>query len=110
MARALRGKRMYSRPAGFSRYNQRVASDLLCKTQACVAGHRAARQKAMEEYQKAIKEYEPTINYPGERELYEKFTASLAQYLESSSRGVDLVAAGKAGAADGAHVDSQKIT
>ena len=70
---------------------------LLCKTPACIAEHRAARQKAIEDYKKAIHAYEPTIDYPGERELYEKFTATFAQYLEASNRGVDLLAAGKFG-------------
>ncbi|MFP5210795.1 MAG: methyl-accepting chemotaxis protein [Acidobacteriota bacterium] len=74
---------------------------LLCKTAPCIAEDREARQKAIEEYQRALQDYEPTIDYPGERELYEKFSASFTQYLGTSNRCVDLLAAGKTGEGTG---------
>ncbi len=70
---------------------------LLCQTAACSASHNAARQKALADYQAAVKIYEPNINYPGERELFEKFTAAYAQYMNTSDRANTLLAAGKTG-------------
>jgi methyl-accepting chemotaxis protein len=70
---------------------------LLCQTPACLSTHEDARRKAINEYQAAIKLYEPLISYPGERDLYQKFSSTFAQYLEESDRGVALLAANKAG-------------
>jgi methyl-accepting chemotaxis protein len=70
---------------------------LLCQTAACSASHNAARQKALAGYHAAVKLYEPTINYQGERELYQKFTAAFAQYEEASNRSNTLLATGKPG-------------
>jgi methyl-accepting chemotaxis protein len=72
---------------------------LLCQTPDCTARHSATRQKAVETYQAAIKLYEAAINYPGERELYQRFTSEFTQYLDASNRGVGLLAAGKTGEA-----------
>jgi methyl-accepting chemotaxis protein len=70
---------------------------LLCQTPACSADHSAKRQKALDGYQAAVKQYEPTISYPNERELYQKFTTAFAQYTDVSNRASALLAAGKAG-------------
>jgi methyl-accepting chemotaxis protein len=70
---------------------------LLCQTVACSASHNAARQKALADYQAAVKIYEPSVSYPGERELFEKFTAAYAQYMDISNRANALLAAGKPG-------------
>jgi len=70
---------------------------LLCQTPACTADHTAKRDKAINAYQEAVKLYEPTISYPGERELYQKFTGAFAQYMDASKRGIALLAAGKPG-------------
>ena len=70
---------------------------LLCTTPACSAHYREIHQKALADYQTAIKKYEPLISYPGERELYQKFSADFARYLEFSSRADSLLAAGKTG-------------
>jgi methyl-accepting chemotaxis protein len=64
---------------------------LLCKTPACLAENSAKRDKAFAEYQASVKLYEPMVIYPGERELYEKFSAAFAQYMETSSRAVSLL-------------------
>jgi methyl-accepting chemotaxis protein len=70
---------------------------LLCQTPACLAEHRDRRQKAIDSYKTAVAVYAPTVSYPGERELYEKFSAAFTQYLESSNRSLELLNAGKTG-------------
>jgi methyl-accepting chemotaxis protein len=70
---------------------------LLCTTPACSARYSSVRQKAIEDYQAAVKAYEPYVSYPGERELYEKLTSAFADYREASDRGAALLAAGKSG-------------
>jgi methyl-accepting chemotaxis protein len=68
---------------------------LLCKDAACRSDRIAKHQKALEQYDAAIKIYAPLIGYPGERELYEKFSSIFAQYREASERTFALMAAGK---------------
>jgi methyl-accepting chemotaxis protein len=70
---------------------------LLCAAPECSADHSAKREKDLSDFQAAVKLYEPMVSYPGERELYQKFSASSAQYLESSNRAGELLKAGKAG-------------
>jgi methyl-accepting chemotaxis protein len=70
---------------------------LLCQSPACMADHGARRQKALASYQSAIRLYEPTISYPGERELYLKFSSAFALYFDASNRAGAFLAAGKAG-------------
>ncbi|MGA2086332.1 MAG: methyl-accepting chemotaxis protein [Terracidiphilus sp.] len=70
---------------------------MLCQTPACASEHNAARQKALADYQSSVKLYEPGISYPGERELYQKFSTAFARYQETSDRANALLAAGKAG-------------
>jgi methyl-accepting chemotaxis protein len=70
---------------------------LLCQTAACSTDHNAKRQKAFASYQAAVKIYEPNVSYPGERELYQKFSAAFAQYADTSNRANALLASGKTG-------------
>ena len=70
---------------------------LLCQTAACASAHNAKRQKAISDYKEEIKAYEPRISYPGERDLYQKFSTGWAQYLEASDRANAMLAAGKVG-------------
>jgi methyl-accepting chemotaxis protein len=70
---------------------------LLCQTPACSADHGAKRQKAVEVYQNAVRAYEPRIGYPGERELFQKFSGTFGQYLDASNRAGALLAAAKTG-------------
>ena len=70
---------------------------LLCQTAACSSDHNAKRQKAFASYQAAVKTYEPNVSYPGERELYQKFSAAFAQYTDTSNRANVLLASGKTG-------------
>ena len=72
---------------------------LLCQTPECSANHIARRKAGLDQYQAAIQKYEPLISYPGERELYEKFSADNARYMEISNKGTSLLASGKS--ADG---------
>jgi methyl-accepting chemotaxis protein len=70
---------------------------LLCATPECSAVHNANREKDISDFQGAVKIYEPMVSYPGERELYQKFSASVAQYFEISNRAGELLKAGKTG-------------
>jgi len=72
---------------------------LLCSTPACLTAHQSERQSNIAKYQAAIKAYEPTITYPGERELFQKFTTSMSQCLEVSDKANALIAATKVGEA-----------
>ncbi|MGD0858619.1 MAG: methyl-accepting chemotaxis protein [Terracidiphilus sp.] len=72
---------------------------LLCQTPACSADHGTKRQKAIDVYQNAVRSYEPRIAYPGERELFQKFSDAFAQYLGASNRAGSLLAAVKTGEA-----------
>jgi methyl-accepting chemotaxis protein len=70
---------------------------LLCTTPECTAAHAAKRRAAWADYQSGVKKYEPLVSYPGERELYLKFSTTFSQYLEISERGNALLAGGKPG-------------
>ena len=70
---------------------------LLCSTPVCTATNTAKRQKAIAGYQDAFKAYEPFIADAHEREIYQKFAASAAQYRETGDRASALLAAGKTG-------------
>ncbi|HVZ84004.1 MAG TPA: methyl-accepting chemotaxis protein [Terracidiphilus sp.] len=70
---------------------------LLCQTQQCTDEHMAQRQKALNDYETSVKAYEPYISYPGERELYEKFSSTFDRYLAISNHVHELMTAGKAG-------------
>jgi methyl-accepting chemotaxis protein len=61
------------------------------------AKYAAMREKAIANYQTSIQAYEPLISYPGERELYRRFSIAFSQYLEVSNRGKALLDAGKNG-------------
>jgi methyl-accepting chemotaxis protein len=70
---------------------------LLCQTPQCSTDHNAARQNALSAYRAGIKVYEPRISYPGERELFQKFSTAFAQYMDASNRANALLAATKVG-------------
>ena len=70
---------------------------LLCQTADCTATHNENRQKAITEYKAQIKVYEPMVSYPGERELFQKFSTGWAQYQEASDRANAMLAANKIG-------------
>jgi methyl-accepting chemotaxis protein len=68
------------------------------------------RQKGLQQYQEAIKAYEPTINYASEREMYQKFSKAFTDYLALSERGIALLGAGKNGDAMDAIASSATVT
>ena len=68
----------------------------LCETQACITTNLALRQQALNDYANDMRIYEPTVSYPGERELEQKIESTFAQYKEISDRGIALAEAGKA--------------
>jgi len=72
---------------------------MLCQARQCVADHSAQRDKAIQDYETSMKNYEPLISYGGERELYQKMQETFASYKETSNRGYALVEAGKSGEA-----------
>ena len=67
---------------------------MLCQTPTCTADHSAQRQKAIADYQDALKEMDPLV-IPVERKYYDAFVASIKQYQDASDRAVGLLAAGK---------------
>jgi methyl-accepting chemotaxis protein len=72
---------------------------LLCQTPDCTGHNTAQRRQALEDYQAGVKAYEPLIGYPGERELYQRFTIAFNKYLDFSNRANELRLAGKIGEA-----------
>jgi len=68
---------------------------LLCQTSDCTADHSTKRQKAFASYESALRLYIPTISYPGERELYQKFSTAFTQYANASNRASAFLAASK---------------
>jgi methyl-accepting chemotaxis protein len=68
---------------------------LLCRTSACIAEHRGRREKALAAHLAVVKLYEPEISYPGEREIFQKFSTTFAQYEEASNRANAILNAGK---------------
>ena len=77
---------------------RRVDLDLLlCQTPACTSDRSAQRQKNLEALSAAEKAYEPLISSSEERELYQKFQTSFAQYRDASDKGSAALAANKPG-------------
>jgi len=68
---------------------------LLCQSASCTAQHTAARQQGLAAYQSVWKTYQSMISYPGEREAADKVGATVKAYLDLSSKGADMLAAGK---------------
>jgi methyl-accepting chemotaxis protein len=67
---------------------------LLCTDQACRDARTARRDAAIASYQTAVKEYAPLISYPGEQELYQKFSSKFQQYVEVSNHIAELAKEG----------------
>jgi methyl-accepting chemotaxis protein len=69
---------------------------LLCQAAACTADHSAKRQKAIADYQEALKAIVPLL-LPEDRDSFQKFSAAIKQYQDFSDRGISLLAATKVG-------------
>jgi methyl-accepting chemotaxis protein len=72
-------------------------NQLLCQTPACLGKQNNARQQALASFAAQVRSYESTIAYPGEREIYDRFTAAFARYHDVSDRARYLQASGKTG-------------
>lgn len=70
---------------------------LLCVSPACLTTHSGSRLKAISDYRAAIKNYDPLVSYPGERELYQKITTNMDQYIQASDHASELLATNKTG-------------
>ncbi len=70
---------------------------LLCQTPDCIASHNTARLNAAAAYQQALRLYEPTISYPGEQPLYNRFVNAFDQYLRASDTIHSMMTSGKSG-------------
>src|ERR1035437_1087242 len=81
----------------FNRVARADLNLLLCQTPACAADQNARRSKSTADYQAALRAYEPTIAYPGEREAYGRLADAFTRYREISDRSAALIAAGKTG-------------
>jgi methyl-accepting chemotaxis protein len=70
---------------------------LLCLKSDCVQKHAADRQTFIAEYDKTIKQYEPYVSYPGEKELFQSINSNFARYKELGDQGVASITGGKTG-------------
>jgi len=69
---------------------------MLCQTPACTSDHTARRQKAINDYQEALKAMTPLVT-SSERNYYQAFVASINKYQDASDKAIALLAAGKTG-------------
>jgi len=83
--------------SGVNRLSRADLQMLLCQTPACMNDQNDERGKQFAVIQKAQIEYEPTISYPSERELYEKYRAAFGRYKDASDKTAALLLAGKTG-------------
>ena len=83
---------------------------LVCQTSTCSARHATLRRQALLDYDAAGRKYVQTIDYPGEKELYERFDQDFKRYVELSNRGSSLIAAGKTRDATEAITGDQTVT
>jgi methyl-accepting chemotaxis protein len=67
---------------------------VLCPNQECTDHYREVRRQSIADVQAAAKVYEPLIGPPAEREIYQRFSSSMAQYLEVSDRAMSALNAG----------------
>jgi methyl-accepting chemotaxis protein len=92
-------------------FRRQDLSILLCPTEACASEHSAKRTKAIDAYQNDVRQYASMISYPGEQELYQKFSSGLQRYIEISNQVIALKEAGKTKeATDLAVADSTSAT
>ncbi len=81
-------------------FNQLGRADLnllLCQAATCSVQYGSLRTKAIDDYQTAIKAYEGSIVYPGEREIFQRLTTAEARYREISDKTAALLAEHKTG-------------
>jgi methyl-accepting chemotaxis protein len=72
---------------------------LLCTDPKCLKDEAVKRQAAIDDFYANSKAYEPLINSPEDRELFQKITSSFATYVEGSNKGYALLEQNKVGEA-----------
>jgi methyl-accepting chemotaxis protein len=70
---------------------------LLCTTPGCFTEEGAKRQHAIAAFRAGAKAYEPLISFPGEHDLYQKFSSAFEQYVEGSDKVNVLLSQNKTG-------------
>jgi methyl-accepting chemotaxis protein len=68
---------------------------LLCSAPDCSAHYREVRAQSLEAYRAAQKDYEPLINTPEDRDVYQQFSTLFARYVEASDHAMAALAAGQ---------------
>lgn len=81
----------------FTKWARADQSLLLCQSTSCSDAQRDKRSRAIDAYETAIKAYEPTVSYPGEREVYQRVQDAFARYRDTSDRGLQMMSSGKTG-------------
>lgn len=67
---------------------------ILCSTAECTTHYQQTRLQALDDYNASNKAYQTLISYPGERELYQKFSTAFASYLEVSNGAMEAISSG----------------
>ncbi len=81
-------------------FNQLARADqqmLLCQTTACMNEENDLRHQQIAKVQEDLKAYEPSAIYPGERELYNRFSSFWMRYLDASNKAAADLLGGKVG-------------
>ena len=81
----------------FTRLGRADLQMMLCQTPECMSTENATRQKEIGSLLEAKNRYEPTISYPGERELFDKFQSAYARYRDASDKAASALLSGKTG-------------
>ena len=69
---------------------------MLCQTPVCLENHSAKRQKAIGQYQSALKAMDGML-VPAEMDAYQQFVAAIKVYQDASDHGIGMLTAGKTG-------------
>ena len=81
----------------FNRLARADLEMLLCQTPDCISAANAERLRQKAVIQDTLKSYVPLISDPGEREVYEKFSAAMERYLTASDKAAADQLGGKTG-------------
>ena len=74
---------------------------ILCTTPECTAHYKETRQQSLDAISSAEKDYEPLINSPEDRDVYQDFSSKFARYIETTN--------GAMTAVDGGHRDQAAL-
>ncbi|MFZ0630719.1 MAG: methyl-accepting chemotaxis protein [Acidobacteriaceae bacterium] len=82
---------------------------LACSTPDCTEHYKEVRRQSLDAFRAAAKDYEPLINTPQERDVYQQFSSAFARYTEATDRGMAALAAGQRDQARQIIVDPAQI-